>query len=112
MGCFKNSKLIFTTAAIRFIDWLDASQAIEIHYLVSTGLRKFYNTPQARVDILITECFLKSCKRWLSSAMPRCHPIKFPVIVQRSAKTCYFRIWRCYQMESTEDKMNMLVHCH
>src|SRR5262245_1629643 len=112
MGCFNYSKLISTTAAIGFIDWLDASQATEIHYLVSTGLRKFYDTTQTGIDVVITECFVESCERWLSSAVARRHTVNLPLVVQRRRDTCNLWVWSCYQMKSSEDKMNMLVHCH
>ena len=45
------------------------------------GLRQFYNTTQSRVEVVITECFVKSGKSGLPSAMTRRHPIHFELIV-------------------------------
>jgi hypothetical protein len=61
---------------------------------------------------MITECFAKGGKSWLSGAMARRHPINFPLIVQRGRNTCSLWVWSCYQMEPSEDKVNMLVHRH
>jgi hypothetical protein len=44
-------------------------------------LRKFYDTAQSGVEILVTERFAKSRKSWLSGAMAGRHPINFPLIV-------------------------------
>ena len=76
------------------------------------GLRKFYNATQARIEVVITECFVESCESWLSSAVAWRHTVNLPLIVQRCSKTCNLWVWSCYQMKSSEDKMNMLVHCH
>src|SRR6185437_5939758 len=81
-------------------------------YLEIERLRKFYDTAQPGVEILITERFAKSRKSWLPSTMAGRHPINFPSIVQCHRDTPNVRVRSCYQMESAEDKMNMLVHCH
>ena len=78
----------------------------------SERLRKFYNTAQPGVEILVTERFAKSRKSWLSGAMAGRHPINFPLIVQRRRDTSNLRVWSCYQMEASENKMNMFVHRH
>ena len=60
---------------------------------------------------MITESCAKSGKSWLSSAVTRRHPINFPLVMQGGGKTCDLWVWSCYQMESSEDKMHMLVNC-
>jgi hypothetical protein len=90
----------------------DAFTAFHKAYLDIERLRKFYNTAQPGVQILVTKRFAKSRKSWLSGAMARRQPINFPLIVQRRRDTSNARVRSCYQMESSEDKMNTLVHHH
>src|SRR5437867_8274977 len=75
-------------------------------------LWEFYHTPKPRVIILRTERSLKCSKRRLACAVTQCHAINFPFVMQGCHNPRNLRLWSCDQVESPNDRIDVLVKHH
>src|ERR1043166_1179667 len=77
---------------------------------VLDSLWEFYHTPKPCVMILRTECSLKCSKRGLACTMTQRHAINFPFVMQACHNPRNLRIWSCDQVESPNDRIDVLVN--
>src|SRR5438552_16459143 len=56
-----------------------------------------------------TERSLKCSKRGLACAVTQCHAINFPFVMQGNHNPRNLRIWSCDQVESPNDRIDVLV---